>query len=216
MFEWIKGLLSRIKKAPDGKVFLGEGFNVESHRLTPQDRQYRHFILIEDGEHKGKFQPSPIPSVQTPIQARNEEYEQELLSIYHSGGEIYAPHPYENYGPDREVVDRVFEVCTAFYTSYGFERLYLIGSRARGKAKEDSDHDFVVVLADSAPDEVVRDNGLYSHLGVALIRNAVDDIIAGCYSPDIVVCRLSNFLKRKDVPEGGFPFKAEHEGLRIK
>lgn len=122
------------------------------------------------------------------------------------------------YGPNPCVVDAVIQFCRGHYASYGLERLYLIGSRAKGTARENSDHDFVLVLADATPDAVVRDIGSYSQLGLSQIRNAVAHLNVGCKEPDIVICRLSDFFDRMenaDEPGFKFPYKAEHEGIRL-
>lgn len=122
------------------------------------------------------------------------------------------------YGPNPCVVDAVVQICREHYAPFGLERLYLIGSRAKGTARESSDHDFVLVLADSAPDEVVRDNGSYGHLGLSTIRKAVAHVNMGCKEPDIVICRLTNFLERienSEEPGFKFPYQAEHEGIRL-
>jgi len=113
------------------------------------------------------------------------------------------------------LIDAALEECKSYYSQYGFERLYLIGSRARGDARPDSDHDFVVVVSDSAPDEIVRDNGAYGHLGISRIRKSVSSVDKGSSSPDVVIIRLSNFLARKDTKTEGFPYYAEHEGFKI-
>lgn len=122
----------------------------------------------------------------------------------------------KTYGMNQKLVDVVLAECETIYAQVGLERVYLIGSRARNEAREDSDHDFVVVLSDSAPDELIRDNGAYGTLGLSKIRKSVEDINVGCSSPDVIFCRISNFLTRKDLVSEGFPYKAEHEGIRLK
>jgi hypothetical protein len=111
------------------------------------------------------------------------------------------------------VIESVVSECIDFYTQYELKNLYLIGSRAKGTAKDNSDHDFVVVIGDDAPDEIVQDNGSYGNLGLARIRKAVTNVPK---SPDIIVCRESVFLARKDIPTEGFPYEAEHYGCKIQ
>jgi len=122
----------------------------------------------------------------------------------------------KKYGLNQELVDVVLAECEVIYGQIGLVRVYLIGSRARNEGREDSDHDFVVVLSDSAPDEVIQDNGAFGNLGLSKIRKSVEDINVGCSSPDVIFCRLSNFLARKDIVSEGFPYRAEHEGIRLK
>lgn len=119
------------------------------------------------------------------------------------------------YGPVPELVEAVKQACITHYAAYGPEGLYLIGSRAKERARELSDHDFVLVLSDDAPDHIVRDNGLHSHLGVSNIRKATAGIVPGAKSPDFVICRISDFNLRKNVASEGFPYVAEHEGIKI-
>lgn len=47
---------------------------------------------------------------------------------------------------------------------YRPERIYLFGSAARGDSGPDSDLDFCVVVADDAPDELLRSGVIYSLL----------------------------------------------------
>jgi hypothetical protein len=122
----------------------------------------------------------------------------------------------KTYGLDQELVDVVLAECETIYAQVGLERVYLIGSRARNEAREDSDHDFVLVLSDSAPDDIIQDNGAYGNMGLSKIRKSVKGINIGCSSPDVIFCRISNFLSRMDVASEGFPYKAKHEGIRLK
>ncbi len=57
----------------------------------------------------------------------------------------------------RDVVARLVEY-------YRPERIYLIGSTARGEDRPDSDLDFVVVLPDAAPREKVIGGEIYQRL----------------------------------------------------
>ncbi|MDI4653096.1 MULTISPECIES: nucleotidyltransferase domain-containing protein [Pseudoalteromonas] len=112
------------------------------------------------------------------------------------------------------LIKLALEECKSYYSQYGFKRLYLIGSRARGDARLDSDHDFVVVVSDTAPDEVVRDNGRYGYLGICRIRGSVSAVNSGAKGPDVFIFRLSDFLANKDI-QSRAPYYAEHHGYRI-
>jgi uncharacterized protein len=57
----------------------------------------------------------------------------------------------------QEIVRRLIE-------HYHPERIYLFGSVARGDDGPDSDLDFCVVLADDAPEELLRSGAIYHEL----------------------------------------------------
>lgn len=126
---------------------------------------------------------------------------------------VRGSHGYE---PVPELIDAVKQACVEYYSEYQIHGLYLVGSRAKGRGREFSDHDFVIVLSDNTPDEIVKDNGLYGHLGVSYVRKATAGIIPGAKSPDLIICRLSDFSHRcNDVQGKGFPYLATHEGVKI-
>lgn len=56
---------------------------------------------------------------------------------------------------DQRIVELTHKFCTTHLAHHGYQRLFLIGSRARGDAKETSDYDFVAVVEDAAPQHVL-------------------------------------------------------------
>jgi len=61
--------------------------------------------------------------------------------------------------------DRIVrKVVDGLVTIYRPERVYLFGSRARGDAGPDSDYDFLLVVSDSAPPELLRSAPAYEVL----------------------------------------------------
>ena len=46
--------------------------------------------------------------------------------------------------PDRQVIQDLIRVVSPIAASYGVEKLYLFGSRARGDERPDSDYDFLI------------------------------------------------------------------------
>jgi predicted nucleotidyltransferase len=60
--------------------------------------------------------------------------------------------------------DTVSEVVRRLVEHYRPERIYLIGSSARGDARPDSDLDFLVVLPEDAPREILFDGSVYERL----------------------------------------------------
>lgn len=217
MFEWIKGLFTGKNKLPEGVFYLGEGFRKGQPKrgkefLSNPDTNGKSYFFFRLNDDE-RYSPMCVTGMGPTSKRQRQE---EADDIERSGFEIYAPNPYHDNGPNQKFVDAVMEACETFYAPYSLERMYLIGSRARGEGREDSDHDFVVVLADDTPNEIIRDNGSYGHLGVATIRKSVKELNPGGSSPDFVFCRFTDFMNRKDSSDEGIPYKAEHEGVRLK
>ena len=81
-------------------------------------------------------------------------------------------------------------------------RVILIGSRARGDHREDSDYDLVVVLDDEVPDEFLSARRRYeAHRGLAV-------------SADIVPCR-EGVLKERGRAVGSFAHAVLTEGVVV-
>lgn len=122
------------------------------------------------------------------------------------------------HGPDPVVVNAVLNACFSYYNQYGFERLYLVGSRAKNCGRLDSDHDFVIVLGDHAPNVVVQDVGAFRNSGVTIVRNAATRVAPQYNTPDLVICRITDFLSRQnnsEEPGYKFPYRAVHEGVLV-
>ena len=112
-----------------------------------------------------------------------------------------------------EVVKNVMENCVKHYHPYELHGVFLIGSRAWGNPRPNSDHDFVVVVGDEAPREVVNDIGNGSDTILSMIRASLSPA-----SIDIIVCRYSDFIYRmynKNEDGFQFPYKAKHFGFRL-
>ena len=81
-------------------------------------------------------------------------------------------------------------------------RVVLVGSRARGDGREDSDYDLVVVLDDEASDEALSARRRYeAHKGLAL-------------SADIIPCREGT-LKERARAIGSFAHTVLNEGVVV-
>lgn len=61
----------------------------------------------------------------------------------------------------QEAIEEVTQRLVEFYRPV---RVYLFGSEARGEAGPDSDLDFLVVLPDAVPREVLRGGGIFTVL----------------------------------------------------
>jgi predicted nucleotidyltransferase len=60
--------------------------------------------------------------------------------------------------------EAIEEITRRLVEYYHPDRIYLFGSEARGEAGPDSDLDFLVVVPDDTPKEVMRSRGLYPRL----------------------------------------------------
>jgi uncharacterized protein len=76
------------------------------------------------------------------------------------------------------------EIARRLVELYHPERIYLFGSVARGDDGPDSDLDFCMVLADDAPEELLRNGPSYSELG------------GTGYPKDVIPWRSSDFDAR--------------------
>ncbi len=76
------------------------------------------------------------------------------------------------------------EIVRRLVEAYQPERIYLFGSRARGKAGPDSDYDLLIVVPDDAPPE--RRSGKLAYRALWGVGTAVD----------AVVCRSGWFRER--------------------
>ena len=95
--------------------------------------------------------------------------------------------------PRRKKAERLVE----FYQPV---RVYLFGSEARGEAGPDSDVDFLVVVPDSTPEQVMRSGDVYSRLsgfGVA---------------KDVIPWRRSDFERRAANVKASLPATVLREG----
>jgi predicted nucleotidyltransferase len=82
--------------------------------------------------------------------------------------------------------DAIREATGILARCYAPERIYLVGSSARGEARTGSDLDFVIVLPDNAPSELLLGAGVQRQLW---------EIPFGV---DIVPFRRSTFEKRSE------------------
>ena len=67
--------------------------------------------------------------------------------------------------PKTDATDSVIaEIVSRLVETYHPERVYLFGSRARGDAGPDSDYDFLLVMPDDAPADLLRAGRAYDAL----------------------------------------------------
>jgi predicted nucleotidyltransferase len=97
----------------------------------------------------------------------------------------------------QEAIEEITRRLVEFYRP---ERIYLFGSEARGDSSPDSDLDFLVVLPDDAPEELMRSGEVY-HL------------VSGMGIPkDIVPWRRSDFEGRARHVAASLPATVMREG----
>ena len=79
-------------------------------------------------------------------------------------------------------------------------RIYLFGSEARGEAGPDSDLDFLVVVPDDAPEQMMRSGDVYSRLsGLGMPK-------------DVIPWRQSDFEGRAAYVRASLPATVVREG----
>lgn len=93
----------------------------------------------------------------------------------------------------------VAEMTRRLVEVYHPERIYLFGSAARGDADSDSDYDFMVVMPDDTPPEVLREPIGYQALGGLNV------------STDVVVWTKWEFDRRLHL-KASFPSTIVREG----
>jgi len=81
----------------------------------------------------------------------------------------------ELFHPPRSNDPVVAEAVRRLVEAYRPERIYLFGSAARGDAGPDSDYDFMVVVADDTPDELLR--GTKGHAALRGVDIATDVLV---------------------------------------
>lgn len=69
--------------------------------------------------------------------------------------------------------DAIEEITRRLIEYYHPDRIYLFGSEARGEAGPESDLDFLVVVPDDTPREVLQGRGLYRQLGAVGVAKDV-------------------------------------------
>lgn len=101
-------------------------------------------------------------------------------------------------GPDRRLEALLSRIVPALHP----EAVYLLGSRARGTAHEDSDYDLLVVVPDSTPPDQVNPVAGYA-------------IIRGLGIPaDIIPCHRTGFDRAKNLV-GTLCYEATHFGRLV-
>jgi hypothetical protein len=102
MFKSIVNIFNRDSTSKQTKIFVGAGFNYKENNISKlnNEQSYHHWRLIEEGDHKGKYQPGLVVTGRSkggPItKIIDMQRVKEMQHIIDSGHEIYAPHPFNN------------------------------------------------------------------------------------------------------------------------
>ena len=99
--------------------------------------------------------------------------------------------------------EAIQEIVRRLVEFYQPERIYLLGSSARGDCGPDSDLDFCVVVPDYAPEELMRSGEIYSKLGNT------------GYPKDVIPWRSSDFDARAMHVVASLPATIIREGRLI-
>lgn len=112
---------------------------------------------------------------------------------------------------DPTTVTFVKNFCQAHLVKYGLSALYLIGSRANGNPRPNSDHDFLAVVSDSAPPEITTGDTLHTKIFNQLNSERTR---AGLQGIDLVIQRSSHHATSSQSP-GTFANAAATKGMSL-
>lgn len=108
-------------------------------------------------------------------------------------------------------LDVAVAFCKRELSRYGLKSIYLIGSRANGQPRPNSDHDLLVVVGDEAPREV----GTGQSLGIKLFEDFCRELrCAGVGPVDLIIQREAHHLASKN-DKGSFANATLVGGIKI-
>ncbi|WP_082576743.1 nucleotidyltransferase domain-containing protein [Acidovorax sp. Root70] len=87
--------------------------------------------------------------------------------------------------------------CIQVLGGYGIKSIYLIGSRANGQPRSNSDHDILVILDDAAPADISLSGTLHSKIFLQLDKARKAQ---GLGPIDLITMRESRYQNSKDDP----------------
>jgi len=119
--------------------------------------------------------------------------------------------PIHQNGPDDAVLGFTLRFCKSQSDiASHFLALYLIGSRAHGTARQDSDHDFLVIVADTAPRSVRTGDEIWTRSILRDLEKTRNLVEIGPI--DLLVKHLSDFDSSSNWPA----LAAKTYGLKIE
>lgn len=115
---------------------------------------------------------------------------------------------------DAKIVQFVINFCQTHLQKYGLESIVLFGSRATGVKKLGKgtfgDHDFLAVVSNSAPDEILTGRAEFYKLYNRLVSE-LNDCHLG--SVDLLVARAERFAEAG--PDAPFIYAARTQGIEV-
>lgn len=108
---------------------------------------------------------------------------------------------------EKEVLEFTHQFCIRHLGKYDYQRLYIIGSRARDEERPGSDHDFVAVIEDDAPAGILT--GRNTELMFELDRSRRK---LGLGKIDLIVAKRYRFEESKPSPEDFVPYACARDG----
>lgn len=113
---------------------------------------------------------------------------------------------------DPLILQFVAMYCQKYLANYGFSKLFLIGSRAYGTPRPNSDHDFIAVVSDTAPSEISTGGSLHTTIfsHIESTRRT-----AGLGAIDLLIARDSHF-KAQAICPGSFAYSAVTKGYQVE
>ena len=112
---------------------------------------------------------------------------------------------------DERTVELTHQYCLRRLGPCGYKRLILIGSRAKGTARPTSDHDFVAVVGDKAPEDVLAGRNTRLLFEFEQYRASY-----GLSKIDLLVSTESRISEPNPTPEDLVPYSCQHDGKVIR
>jgi predicted nucleotidyltransferase len=112
---------------------------------------------------------------------------------------------------DDKTVELTHQYCVQRLGQHGYIRLILIGSRARGTDKPTSDHDFVAVVSDEAPGDVL--DGRNTRLQFDFAGYVSDN---GLKKVDLFVSTASRVAMPNPTPDDIVPYSCQKDGNVVR
>ncbi len=113
---------------------------------------------------------------------------------------------------DPATLNFIVAFCLANLAPYGLQRIILFGSRSwTGAPKINSDHDFMAVVDNAAPQTICTGGAQWSQLIVVLNQAR---LAAGLGEIDLLVAREAHFAQSSMIP-GTFPHAASANSFDV-
>ena len=109
---------------------------------------------------------------------------------------------------DKKTIELTHQFCCQTRMQYGYQQLYLIGSRARGDYKPTSDHDFVAVLDDDVPREILSCTKLQFDFAAFTHENGLGKV-------DLLFATKSRVAMLNPTPDDLIPYSCQRDGKQM-